>query len=950
MKKFVTGFIALTICASLMCGYCTSPVKAVSTENAENKSSAFSETSDNTYYSYYLKNKNAQKPKNGGKARLSEYRASENAGVSFETYKEKENVLVWSGGNGYIDVPVKIEKDGNYMLSLSYYMMPSESVSAPEFELYIDGALPFEECAQITVPRNYRDDSYISEEENDFKTDNRGNDVCPGPVEIFEWSEFALRDDTGISKDPFSFYLTAGEHILRLVSLRDPIAIAEISFVNTEEPENYNEYSAKQNGEKVKSFKKEIEAEKTFCKSDPTLYPTSNKSSAATTPLDPYATRFNTLGGSDWSDPLQSVTWEFTVPSDGFYKIGCRFRQNYVRGVYTAREIKIDGKYPFEELKDIRFNYSGKWQIKVLGDKTPYEIYLKAGRHTITMTPTVSELCDDLSVIDNTVKKLDAVYSSIIMVTGTNPDMYRDYYLDESIPGLINNMKSAAETIESISEKLQNTAGNKGGMSATLDRITEQLNSFVKNPDTIPSRISNLQSNISALASWVLEMRSQSLLLDKIYVIGAEDEFPDVNATLSQSLSYSLSSFFSSFVGDYTSIGNTYNKKDSVYIWLTGSRDVAGVVKTLIDGDFTEKTGIGVNANLTTTSLLAAVMADKGPDVAISVAKSEPINLAIRGAVEPLNELDGFEDAVKDFSKTAIAPYVYRGKCYALPVTETFLMSFYRTDIFEKMGLNPPKTWTELYALAETLQRNNMNIGIPADLFYTLLYQMGGTVYNKDFTATAFNTQTAYNAFKMWCELYTQYGLPLYKNDYNRFRTGEQPLVIADYSFYNQLAATAPEIRNLWKMTVIPGIKDENGNINNLSAATGTACLLLKNCKNKKNAWEFIKWYVSGETQGKIAIQTESMLGVISRATPASRTAMKRIGWSNSEAAALNAQWDNTRTTEEIPGSYYTTRNISNAFNEVYYNNSNMRQTLSKWNKEINNELNRKRKEFDYAK
>lgn len=948
MKNTVKRLLSFLLCASVLYVGCASPADAA--ESGGDLSVGDSSVqNENTYYYYNLEHKDAERPKSGGTARVLEFSVSDGAEISLENYKDRENSLVWSNGIGSVNIPVKIEKAGAYYLKLDYCMIQSDSVSAPEFELYIDGRLPFDECVQITVPRTYRDDTYISATENDFKVDNRGNDVSPNPIEICEWSSTYIRDDTGASRDPFAFFLTEGEHVIRIVSLSDPIVIGGLSFENPDEPISYAEYVKNQDGAEVSSVILEIEAEKTYSKNDPTLYPTSNKSSAANTPLEPYATRLNTLGGDSWTAPLQSVTWEFTVPEDGFYKIGYRFRQNYMRGIYTSREVKIDGECLFLELENVKFNYSGKWQLKVLGDEDPYEVYLTAGKHTLTMTPTVSELCDDLTLVESTVKKLDAIYSSIIMVTGTSPDMYRDYYLDETIPGLIDNMNDASETIKQVSARLQEIAGNKGGMSATLDRVTEQLDTFVESPDVIPQRVSNFQSNISSLASWVLEMRDQSLLLDKIYIIGAEDEFPDVNASFASSVKYSVESFFSSFVGDYTSIGNTYDEKDSIYIWLTGSRDAAGIVKTLIDSDFTEKTGIGVNANLTATSLLAAVMADKGPDVAISVAKSEPINLAMRGAAVPLNDFDGFDEISEDFSDTAFNPYFYQGKCYALPVTETFLMSFYRTDIFDSMGLEPPETWDDLYALAETLQRNNMNIGIPTDLFYTLLYQMGGTVYNDALTETALDSTVAYDAFKMWCELYTQYGLPLFKNDYNRFRTGELPLVIADYSFYNQLTATAPEIRNMWRMTVIPGFEDENGNINNVSVGTGTACLMLKGCKNKENAWEFMKWYVSGETQGKKAVQIESVLGVISRATPASRTAFNRIGWRNSESAALKAQWNNTRIIEEIPGSYYTSRNVSNAFNEVYYNNSNMRQTLSKWNIEINNELSRKRKEFDYA-
>ena len=100
----------------------------------------------------------------------------------------------------------------------------------------------------------------------------------------------------------------------------------------------------------------------------------------------------------------------------------------------------------------------------------------------------------------------------------------------------------------------------------------------------------------------MLELRAQSLQLDKLYIIGAADEFPETEKSFFESIKFSILEFFSSFVGDYTSIGNAYDKDEAVYIWLTGSRDVAGVLKNIIDSDFTQKTGVFVNANLSTTS------------------------------------------------------------------------------------------------------------------------------------------------------------------------------------------------------------------------------------------------------------------------------------------------------------------------------------------------------------
>ena len=39
----------------------------------------------------------------------------------------------------------------------------------------------------------------------------------------------------------------------------------------------------------------------------------------------------------------------------------------------------------------------------------------------------------------------------------------------------------------------------------------------------------------------------------------------------------------------------------------------------------------------------------------------------------------------------------------------------------------------------------------------------------------------------------------------NRFRTGEMPIGIVDYTTYNMLTVMAPEIKGLWDFTMVPG-------------------------------------------------------------------------------------------------------------------------------------------------
>ena len=289
---------------------------------------------------------------------------------------------------------------------------------------------------------------------------------------------------------------------------------------------------------------------------------------------------------------------------------------------------------------------------------------------------------------------------------------------------------------------------------------------------------------------------------------------------------YHLKAFFGSFVTDYEMVGRAEgDTAANVSVWVSTGRDQADVLKALIDSRFVPEYNIGVSLSLVQGGLMQAFMAGKAPDVALMMGRGDPINYALRGAVCPLEELEGFDTLAAEYTATAFEPYRLNGHCYAVPETESFLMMFCRSDVMEELHISPPETWEDMLSVAETLQRNNMSIGLPyasmdaysvvsqgigsQTIFPTLLLQNGNGLYTADLTSTALNTAKAVSAFKAWCEYYTQYDFPLYKDDFNRFRTGEMPLVITGYTFYNQLVTAAPEIRNMWEMVLLPGTKQQ---------------------------------------------------------------------------------------------------------------------------------------------
>jgi ABC-type glycerol-3-phosphate transport system substrate-binding protein len=393
-------------------------------------------------------------------------------------------------------------------------------------------------------------------------------------------------------------------------------------------------------------------------------------------------------------------------------------------------------------------------------------------------------------------------------------------------------------------------------------------------------------------------------------------------------------------------------------IWMGKGRDQANVVKRLIDAYFTPETGINVNISLVEGALVKATLAGQGPDVNVFTSRGEAMNLAFRGAIAPVDEMEGFAEMEKLYSDSAFIPYIYEDRTFAVPETQEFYVMYVRTDILEELDLQIPNTWKELMALLPVLQSNSLSIGLPytdgyatmnsgigtINLFPTLLAQRGISVYNEegDTITTNLMTPGAYEAFKQWSDFYVLYDFALYKDDFNRFRTGEMPIVISSYGLYNTLEEAAPEIAGQWIMTSIPGTEQPDGTLDRSTSASGTCTIILNNCKDKDAAWEFVKWWNSAEVQQMYARDVEAELSTLGRHTPANLEAFQGSLWTDEEKELLLLQWQNVVEVPEIPGGYYVSRNIDNAFRQVFYNGENARDTLNYWMNAVDEELARK--------
>lgn len=870
------------------------------------------------------------------------------AAVTAGEFEGCADALRWESESGTVSWTVDVPADGMYEIGIVYRALPGKR-HAIGLQLFVDGQLPFAEAEALSLPRMFCDET---EEDGSFARDRIGNELTPRQSEVFAWRKAMLTDDEGDHTEPYQVYLTAGSHTLGLSAVREPFLLSQIVLQPPQQIPAYAEtrQAARTDGAPAGHLTL-IQAERAVCRSDSAVHAVADRSSPTSQPYSAYYTRMNALGGSGWSAPDQWVEWTVDVPADGYYRLAFKYIQSYVSGLAVSRRLTIDGQVPFAEAKAITFAYTSGWRYaEAQADGGACLYYLTAGQHTLRLTPTLGDAAKSLRLLDDAQSKLNEMYRKIIMITGATPDSYRDHQLDRDIPELLTVFEEQAAVMRREGARLEKVSGSGGSEAAILYRFAEQLESFVRQPNTIPSRLERFRENLSSVAAWILQLRGQPLQLDFIALFAPDAVLPRADAGFWATLRHGAESFLGSFLRDYDHVSGAGETERSLSVWVGSARDQAELISRLVDETFYKETGIGVDLRLVTSALVAATMAGKGPDVALNVGRSTPMDLALRGAVLPLQDMEGFSDVAARFFPTALEPYTLDGCCYGLPETQAFDMMFYRTDIFAELEIDPPGTWDELFEIAPIIQRSNMEIGMPYNglysIFTTHLLQNGGALYTDDRRVCLLDSREAHASFSWWVDLYRQYGFPLYKNDFSRFRTGEMPLTIISYPFYNQLTVAAPEIRGLWRMAPVPGTRRADGTIDRSEAATGMSCMIMSAADDPQAAWTFLVWWTRPDVQARFGTELEALLGSGARYAPASREAFEELSWSKDEAAMILEQWQSVVELPEVPGGYYVGRDLDNAFRAAVLHEKQPREMLNYWTAETNKEIRRKLREF----
>lgn len=880
------------------------------------------------------------------------------AQITVTTVDGENDVMQWANQEGSVSWTVNIPETGVYNIKMIYEALESNTNDV-EFSLLIDGESPYATASRITLSKRWINESEI-------KQDSRQNDIRPGQISTPCWQETPLEDIDGLFNEPLEFYMEAGEHTITFESEKAEFAVKSFTFYQYEAPAAYTAPSdsdlTQAQGQKIT-----LEGETAAYKSSRTLYPTADKSSYLTSSANgssPTKTRYNTIGSGSWTQSTQTVTWEFNVDKAGYYKIGIRGRQDQMRGMYSNRRLYVNGEVPCLEANQIKFYYDTDWSITTPKSENGDDLYfyLQAGTNTISLEAVPGEIGEIMGNLDELVYNINSYYRQIRQITGPDPDEYNNYMIDTAIPSIVPDFKEYAKTLRDKKAEIEKLSGSGGTEAETLEKMAIVLDKCIKKPDLIPEMMSQIKDNITSVSSFVNQYREQPLEVDMIEVATSDQDFTSCDKSFFGSLGFGFKGFIGSFFEDYNALSD--EDESAMECWVMLGRDNAEALQQLISSEYNPTAKTKINLKLVQGGIVEATFAGKGPDLALFMGGDFPIQLAARGVLTDLTTFSDFDEVKSRFADDATVLYQYNGGTYGLPCDQTFPMLFYRSDILSEYGIDPAtdlNTWDGLLNCLPTLQRNYLEVGLilpvmtstggttqvsaitePGNTFAMLLLQQGLNYYNEEQTKTTFDTQEAVNAFDTWTKFYTTYSFQQTYDAFTRFRTGDMPVVIQNYTFYNQLSVAAPEIKGCWGFQPVPGTAQEDGTINHAANSNGSGAIIFTKAADQEGAWDFIKWFTSTDAQVKYGNNIESILGTMGRYATANEEALQQLSWTTSEVNLLLDQLNSQVEIPIIPASYGVTRNVMNAFRAVVNDYDNARDTLFWYNKDINDEITRK--------
>lgn len=840
-----------------------------------------------------------------------------------------------------------------YIIKLNYFSF-SDAYNDNQISLMINNEFQYSEATTITL-----EERWVSASMENNK-DRFGNDILPQQSKTHDLMTFYLKDSTRLHNEPLKFIFDEGLNVIDIECLAGDFYLIQITIEGVQVYPDYQEYL--QGYQLVEIQPLRYEGEKFKYKNQSSIQPYSSKDPGIK-PFDLTRSRLNII---DYDEPGNKVTWQVEVDKAGLYFLTLKAMQD---SKYTTsyRTLYINGEIPFDEAKLIPFRYSKNWKGATIGslDGTPYAIYLPEGISELSLEVNASLMrivSEKLSQMSMDMTDLGlAIKSATANSTDTSIDWeIRDYFedIDNVFATWINEIEEIIKYIKGV-----NGYSKEGWLINDLKNALSNLKTLNKNLNKLPTRLSLLSEGSSCAAQFIAQDSIYStytaLSIDALY-LSSDSSYAVSHSNYFESAWVDIKRFFNSFVDENYSDKAT---DDEITVWVYRARPYVDLIQKMADESFTKETGFKAKVILLKdeAKIVLANSAGRQPDAALGISSWIPNEFGMRGAIQDLRQFPDYIDVLDNYNNEQFVPLIYNNQLFGIPDTENFYVLFYRKDILNKLGLNVPDTWDDVINLLPTLQGAGMNFYIPLsnttsaksyDMTAPFLYQNEGKLYSDDSMHVGLEDANSLAGLRFMSDLYKEYSLPLQVGSFfNEFRYGYLPIGIADFGTYLSLLNAAHEISGLWDISVVPGTTVNTGTetrINRYMPGAQQSCMIFNKSDKLDEAWEFVKWWTKTETQLQFSDNMVNTYGRRYIWNTANINAFKQNGWNKNHKAIITEQWKWLKEVPKIPGSYVIEREISNIWNSVVFEDSNLRDTVNNAVLRMNKEILRKMVEFGY--
>lgn len=269
------------------------------------------------------------------------------------------------------------------------------------------------------------------------------------------------------------------------------------------------------------------------------------------------------------------------------------------------------------------------------------------------------------------------------------------------------------------------------------------------------------------------------------------------------------------------------------------------------------------------TRITPLFMEGNGQDFASVLEKKPDVYFGHTGFIEQYGDIGIFEDLYKYIDKAALRDilpaylnaYTIEKRLLAIPLLGQSGAFLYNKKAFSEVGLSAPnQNWTwakDFYQAARKLSRDTNGDGIPeraglaawSDFFYSMIHSYGGTIVDKAFKKVTYTEKPAMEAANLWLKFNKERLIEQYDN--SQFVSGKY----GTYPYFNGksgMYVTSTNTLNaadLNKQLKSNGVQFESGYAlmprgpkGAMPEINSMVMCILKTCKNKKEAAQFVKY------------------------------------------------------------------------------------------------------------